>query len=323
MSVVQACADAQAAIARARSLFGSSSSIDVPNSAAEITGAAQTAAAGRDRTADMAGGAGMPAYREMVDRAIPPLTTASTSDAGLTTQLVTAAAVSKAGATQLDGIAAQTRTISAAAPAARTAADQRAILTALRGQLQQASQVVQTTQLQAGAAATQIRSLKYPKDAPASSGDGVQALDDGKKPPPHGHDPRYWVDVTKIVQVPDGELAPHGYTQIGPNLWYPFEDNQYSVHPPPDPVKYPLDMHDITQVAPGQVGPWGTSELAPGYFAPDPRRVWDVQPPWGPPKQPVDIRDIVRVPAGEKAPWGYKEYLPGWFAPDITRDGPR
>jgi hypothetical protein len=178
MSVVQACADAQAAIARARSLFGSSSSIDVPNSAAEITGAAQTAAAGRDRTADMAGGAGMPAYREMVDRAIPPLTTASTSDAGLTTQLVTAAAVSKAGATQLDGIAAQTRTISAAAPAARTAADQRAILTALRGQLQQASQVVQTTQLQAGAAATQIRSLKYPKDAPGSSGDAVQGLDD-------------------------------------------------------------------------------------------------------------------------------------------------
>jgi hypothetical protein len=139
--------------------------------------------------------------------------------------------------------------MSAAAPAARTAAQQRSVLTALRAQMQQASQVVQTTQQQAGAAATQIRSLQYPKDSPASSGDGVQALDDGKKPPPHGHDPRYWVDVTKIIEVPDGELAPHGYVQIGPNQWYPFEDNQYSVHPPPDPVKYPLDMHDITKTS--------------------------------------------------------------------------
>jgi hypothetical protein len=40
-------------------------------------------------------------------------------------------------------------------------------VTALRGQMAQASQVVQTTQQQDGAAATQIRSLKYPKDAPA------------------------------------------------------------------------------------------------------------------------------------------------------------
>jgi hypothetical protein len=58
-------------------------------------------------------------------------------------------------------------------------------VTALRAQMMQASQVVQTTQQQAGAAATQIRSLQYPKDAPAS-GDGVQALDDEKKkdPPP-------------------------------------------------------------------------------------------------------------------------------------------
>jgi hypothetical protein len=48
------CADAEAAIARARSLFGSSSSIDVPNSSTEITGAVQTATAGRDRTSDMA-----------------------------------------------------------------------------------------------------------------------------------------------------------------------------------------------------------------------------------------------------------------------------
>jgi hypothetical protein len=197
---MQACADAEAAIARARSLFGSSSGIDVPNSATEITGAIQTATAGRDRTLEMAGGAGMPAYRAMVDRSIPPLTAASTSDAGLTTQLTSAAAVSKAGATQLDTVAAQTRAISAAAPAARTAADQRVVLTALRGQMQQASQVVQTTQQQAGAAATQIHSLKYPNNKPADGPDDqilgdtdpasagrVQAVDfkqDGPQPTP-------------------------------------------------------------------------------------------------------------------------------------------
>jgi hypothetical protein len=200
MSIVQACVDAESAVRRARSLFGATGGIEVPNSATEITGAIQTATAGRDRTLEMAGGAGMPAYRAMVDRSIPPLTTASTSDAGLTTQLVTAAAVTKAGATQLDAVAAQTRTLSAAAPAARTAADQRAILTALRAQMQQASQVVQTTQQQAGAAANQIETLKYPNDNPAERPDDqilgdtdpagagrVQAVDfkqDGPQPTP-------------------------------------------------------------------------------------------------------------------------------------------
>ena len=226
MSLVQACADAQAAITRARSLFGSSGTGDVPNSSTEIMGAVQTATAGRDRTSEMAGGAGMPAYRDMVDRSIPPLTTASTSDAGLTTQLTTAAAVTTAGAARLDSIAAQTRTISAAAPAARTAADQRAILTALRGQMQQASQVVQTTQQQASSTATQIRSLKYPNDAPASSGGGVQAVDfnqDGPQPPPGPQPflPAYEQALT----------APPATSPIGPPL--PFSPPQNSPAPAP------------------------------------------------------------------------------------------
>lgn len=121
----------------------------------------QTVTAGRDGTVDMAGGSGMPSYRDMVDRSIPPLIIASTSDAGLTSQLVSAAAVTRAGAERLDAIAAQSRAITQAAAVARTAAEQRAILTALRGQLQQASQVVQTTQQQGRAAATQIRALWY------------------------------------------------------------------------------------------------------------------------------------------------------------------
>jgi hypothetical protein len=168
MSLVQACADAEAAIARARALLGSPGSIEVPNSSTEIAAAIQTATTARNRTADMAGGAGMPAYREMVDRGVPPLTTSANSDAALTTQVTTAAAVSTVGAQRLDVIAVQTRAITQAAPAARSATDQRAILTALRNQIAQAQQVVQSTQLQAGAAATQIRALRYPKEAPSN-----------------------------------------------------------------------------------------------------------------------------------------------------------
>ncbi|WP_394339653.1 DUF4226 domain-containing protein [Mycobacterium intracellulare] len=76
--------------------------------------------------------------------------------------------MTNAGGERLDAIAAQTRATTQAAVAARTPAQQRAILHALRGQLQQASQVVQATQQQGGAKAAQIRALRYPKDAPGA-----------------------------------------------------------------------------------------------------------------------------------------------------------
>jgi hypothetical protein len=320
MSLVQTCVEAQAAIVRARALFDSPDGVDVPNSATQISGAIQTATAAREGTTDMAGGAGMPAYRELVDRSVPPLRTASSSDTGLSTQVGTAAAVSAAGAARLDAITAQTHSITQAAAAARSAGAQRAVLSALRSQLAQAQQVVASTRQQAGASAAAISALRYPEGAPDGGG-SIQPLDDGAgKSPPHGHDPRYWIDVTKIVQVPDGALAPRGYVQIGPNQWYPFEDNQMSVHPPPDPVKYPLDLNTISHVAPGQLGPTGTTELSPGVFAPDPRKGPGPQPPWPAPQAPVDIRDVIHVPPNELAPWGYREYLPGWWAPDVSRD---
>lgn len=166
MSLVQTCVAVQAVIARARALFGPAISVGDSQTSTLIGDAVQLARAGRDRTVEMAGGSGLPSYRDMVDRSLPPLMTASTSDAGLTTQMVDAAAVTKAGGERLDAIAAQTRATTQAAAGARIPAQQRAILTALRGQLQQASQVVQTTQQQGGAKAAQIRALRYPKDAP-------------------------------------------------------------------------------------------------------------------------------------------------------------
>jgi hypothetical protein len=166
---------------------------------------------------------------------------------------------------------------------------------------------------------------------PHPQSSGVQAVDYNTPlspapyvDPPHGKDPRYWIDVTKIIHVPDGQLAPALSKQIGPGLFYPsdIDRQQYNVTPPPDPVKYPLDMGSIVQKGPGELGPYGTTQLAPGYFAPTPSTL-NLEPPWSPPQQPVDIRDIIQVPKGTLAPWGYTEYLPGWWAPDPSRGGPR
>jgi hypothetical protein len=166
---------------------------------------------------------------------------------------------------------------------------------------------------------------------PHPQGSGVQLVDydvplspapDGD--PPHGKDPRYWIDVTKIIHVPQGQLAPSGYKQIGPDIWYPsdVDRQQYNVTPPPNPVKYPLDMADIVQKGPGQLGPYGSKELAPGYFAPGPNP-YSPETSWPPPQRPVDIRDIIDIPKGTLAPWGYVEYLPGWWVPDPNAGGPR
>jgi hypothetical protein len=175
---MQTCVEVEAAIARARSLFGSPSTGGVPNSSAETTDAIQTATTARDRTTEMAGGAGMAAYRASVDRGIPPLITASSSDAALTTQLTSAQAVSAAGASRLEAIAAQTRSITAVAPTAQSASAQQAVITALRNQIAQAQQVVHTSQQQANAATARISSLRYPKRNAAQRRTGnVEAVD--------------------------------------------------------------------------------------------------------------------------------------------------
>ena len=94
---------------------------------------------------------------------------------------------------------------------ATSAADERAILTALRSQLAQASQLVQATEQQASALAGQVRHVDYLKN---TAGGGVRALDNRMpqspapgQHPPHGKDPRYGIDITKTVHVPDGQLA--------------------------------------------------------------------------------------------------------------------
>lgn len=321
MSLMQTCAEVEAVIARARSLFGSGEAVDVPDTAGHITQAAQSVTTARSRTADLSG-TGIQSYQALADGSVPPLTRAAGSDTALAAHVTTAAAVTQAGAARMDQIAATTSAITKAAPAARSTNAQRVILTALRSQVSQASQVVQSTQQQATALAGQLRGLEYPKDAP------VQALDHdlprspapGDDPPP-GKDPRYWIDVTKIIHVPNGQLAPFGTKQIGPGLYYPYNDQQYNATPPPPPAKYPLDMNDIIQVPQGQLAPSGSKELSPGFFSPSPFSHDVADPPWSAPKRPIDIRDVLEVPKGQLAPPDYEEYLPGWFAPDPTAQG--
>ena len=165
MSIMRACAEAEAVIARARSLFGSGGAVDVPDTAAHITTAATSVTTARSHTADMSG-IGIRSYQAMSDGSVPPLTTAATSDTSLAAHVTTVAAVTQAGAARMDQISATTSAISEAAPMATSAAGQRLILTALRSQVSQASQVVQSTQQQASALAGQVRGLEYPKDTP-------------------------------------------------------------------------------------------------------------------------------------------------------------
>ena len=168
--------------------------------------------------------------------------------------------------------------------------------------------------------------------ADASSGDSrnapepdqdVQALDNhGPSPsappssdPPHGNDPRYWIDVSKIRYIPDGQLAPYNYTQIGPNLWAPDPHPGFDSSPAPPPVKYPLDVSDIRTPDRNGLLPAGYMPIAPGFGVPDPDAYFQPQAPWTP-KQPIDIRDIIQVSPGTLAPSGYIEYLPGWWCPE-------
>ena len=133
---------------------------------------------------------------------------------------------------------------------------------------------------------------------------------------PHGKDPRYWLDTSKLIHVADGELAPYGTKQVGPNLYYPFNDSSYRVTPPPSPAEFPFDASRTVIKGPGELGPFHYDNLG---TAPDGRTAWYPRPFVGEavpaPQQAIDVRDVINVPEGVKAPWGYIEYLPGWWAP--------
>jgi hypothetical protein len=197
-------------------------------------------------------------HATVVDKQNRELSTAGRTDTSLESHLSSAAQITQGGARQMDTIVAHTRAIAEVAATARTPAAEMMVLKALRAQVAQAQSVTASTQQQASQAAGQVRSLSY------GSGELPQApadlpTDKPGEEPPHGEDPRYWLDVTKIVYVPEGELAPSNSVQVGPNLWYPAPDNPGFAVPPPPPAKYPLDLGDIRVIDPdsGELFPWG------------------------------------------------------------------
>ncbi|WP_041315756.1 DUF4226 domain-containing protein [Mycobacterium sp. JS623] len=317
MTVAQAAAEAVALVERARSLFGPSPLQTAPAGAQLHTASESVGDTGR-RTADLSGDL-IDRHSEFVTGQTQRLSDAGRTDSALESQLSAAVAATQAGARQMDAIAAQTRVIAQSAATAQTPAAQRTVLAALRSQVAQANDVVNSTQRQAGDIAGHVRALSYgsgSRSEAVGSGHGDAPQTPASGDPPHGKDPRYWVDVTKIIHVPPSQTAPYGYTQIGPDLYYPYQDNSLTMHDPPPPAQYPLDISKITTVKPGGLGPYGTSELIPGVFVPDPRQSYQPEPPWGAPQQPIDVRDVIHVPPGQLAPSNYVEYLPGWWCPD-------
>ena len=195
MSLAAACAETQALIRRARSLFATES--QSPDAASESAGELRRAA----QTTGDAGAAMRRLSGELVDahglfvgRSAPALTASSHTDMVLEAQLRQAAALSQTGAAQIDAIAEENKSTAAAAAAARTPAAQMAVVAALRSQAARTQQIVDSTQQAAGQIAQTTRGLRYPDggsggpdDTTAGDPDQrhtVQMVDNKTKPPP-------------------------------------------------------------------------------------------------------------------------------------------
>ena len=310
-------AQALAVVERARSLFGT------PGPTATAGGPLQSAAesaAGTGQQMSGLSGQLVDRHASVAEKQQRDLNTAGRTDTTLESHLSSAAQITHGGARQMDTIVAQTRSIAQVAASARTPAAEMMVLKALRAQVAQAQSVVASTQQQASQAAGQVKSLNY------GSGELPQApadlpTDKPDEQPPHGKDPRYWLDVSKITYVPDGELAPANTVQVGPNLWYPDPDGGLGVQPAPPPAKYPLDIGDIRVIDPDSdaLFPPGYQQVAPGIGVPDPDPYLGAEPSWPQPQQPIDVRDVIQVAPDQLAPWGYVEYMPGWWVPEPSR----
>jgi hypothetical protein len=133
-------------------------------------------------------------YQSFAHQSAAQLGQAAHTDTALQAHVTTAATLTQTGAQRLEAIAAQTRATAQAATTARTPAAQRTVLAALRSQLAQAADVVNTAKQQASGIATEIRLLGYPLDhsgsgttgngqSPADNNDAVPVAPPVQEPP--------------------------------------------------------------------------------------------------------------------------------------------
>jgi len=229
VSLAAECARAQAAIRRARALFAAdpqppSAAVTAATSlhtAARTTGgaAATMAAESSGQTSD--------AYTSSARRLSAASTGLARTDRAVAGHLTEAATITRTGARLMDAIAADNEATVSAASAARTPAEQRAILTSLQSQLIRTQEVVNGARHVADQLTGRIQAVDYttspaPKD-PAPSGpvaplpDPSQARWDG--PPPAGEADKtgFWaVDTSRPVPGPTPLPAPAPYRSAPP-----------------------------------------------------------------------------------------------------------
>jgi hypothetical protein len=189
VAIQEAAAQALAAVHRARALFASSPE-PLP-AGTPLESAAESTIADGQRAAGLSG-ALIDRHSDFIGEQARNLSNAGRTDTTLASQLSAAAALTQRGAHQLDEITAQTRTLASAAASARTPADQRMMLAALRSRVRQANAVVTSTRQQAGVIADGIRALDYPTGGrvhAAGFGPGGAPLDPPQPQPPHTTDP--------------------------------------------------------------------------------------------------------------------------------------
>jgi hypothetical protein len=118
-------------------------------------------------------------------------------------------------------------------------------------------------------------------------------------------------DLTDLVDVEPGKLAPYGTKQMVPGLFIP-DPAVNELHPGmvnDSNVRFPLYASDIQVRQPGELGPYGYMQLGDnsGVWVPNPRmnefRPGFYKPPAG--EKPITIEEIKYLNPGEPGPRGY------------------
>jgi hypothetical protein len=341
MSVAQACAEAEDAIQRARSLFAAAPE---PAAPADGDGAINVAAQSTTAAAKLTGGlsgAMVAEHKSFVDQSASTFGVGARSDGALNADVTTAATLTQTGAAHLAAIAAETQATARAAGAVPTPAGERVILTALRSQVARAGRVLNATQQQAAGLAGQIRALDYPHDSP--TGNGIQALDNDTPvtPAPAQSSPDDVIVNNATHGKPTIQLVdnPTGGSDPTPGLPYrpPPPGAQPQIGPFPVPPQVaaatpsligPADpTGGMLMPSPVPTAPQGPPESVPGVPIPGVHQAAPVVPPppvpspWSHPGCTTQQwRDAWLTYMGTAAgmgvsiPFGPEAFIPAWVA---------